>query len=212
MQTLQRSRYNAPVRWFTSINHSLPQMSKFSLEVMNMHNDLRALHGVGPLTLSEEVITWNHSKTIVTCAQYLIWLKHTKNGVNSSSWAKQHKGWRRKWLRGTRLPRQPQSRICRESTFWDPGHLPLPPWWERDLNQNKGLYFLIFFQLSATEVVEWWYNEAAFHDYHSESQNSRSGKLEQRDEWPVRLVSICSGNFSQMIWSASKALGVGYAR
>ena len=78
MQTLQRSRYDAPVRWFTSINHSLPQMSKFSLEVMNMHNDLRALHGVGPLTLSEEVITWNHSKTIVSCAQYLIWLKHTK--------------------------------------------------------------------------------------------------------------------------------------
>ena len=64
MQTLQRSRYDAPVCWFTSINHSLPQMSKFSLEVMNMHNDLRALHGVGPLTLSEEVIIWNHSKTI----------------------------------------------------------------------------------------------------------------------------------------------------
>ena len=137
MQTLQRSRYNAPVRWFTSINHSLPQMSKFSLEVMNMHNDLRALHGVGPLTLSEEVITWNHSKTIVTCYLLLNMIKNTKNGAHSSSWAKQHKGWPRKWLRVTRLPPQPQSRICRESTFWDPGPLLLPLWWERPGPKDK---------------------------------------------------------------------------
>ena len=82
---------------------------------------------------------------------------------------------------------------------------------ERPEPKDKIILFN-FFQLSATEVVEWWYNEAAFHDYHSESQNSRSGKLEQRDELPMRLVSICSGNFSQMIWSASKALGVGYGR
>ena len=52
---------------------------------------------------------------------------------------------------------------------------------ERPEAKDKIILFK-FFQLSATEVVEWWYNEAAFHDYHSESQNSRSGKLEQRDE------------------------------
>ena len=50
---------------------------------------------------------------------------------------------------------------------------------ERPEPKDKILLFKLPVQLSATEVVEWWYNEAAFHDYHSESQNSRSGKLEQ---------------------------------
>ena len=211
MQTLQRSRCNAPVRWFTNINHYFPQMSKFSLEVMNMHNDLRALHGVGPLTLSEEVITWNHSKTIVTCAQYLIWLKtqkmvHTHLAERSSTKDGRGNGWEEQDCPHNHNPGSAGSQhfgILDLCYFLYGG---------RDLDQKTRLYFLIFFQLSATEVVEWWYNEAAFHDYHSESQNSRSGKLEQCNEWPVRLVSTCSGNFSQMIWSASKALGVGYGR
>ena len=31
-------------------------------------------------------------------------------------------------------------------------------------------------QLSGAEVVDRWYQEACFHDYHSEAQNSRSGE------------------------------------
>ena len=47
---------------------------------------------------------------------------------------------------------------------------------ERPEPKDKIILFKLSVQLSATEVVEWWYNEAAFHDYHSESQNPRSGK------------------------------------
>ena len=40
--------------------HSLiPQLLKFSLEILNAHNDLRTLHEVGPVKLSEKVLRQN---------------------------------------------------------------------------------------------------------------------------------------------------------
>ena len=40
--------------------HSLiPKLLEFSLEILNAHNDLRTLHEVGPVKLSEKVIRQN---------------------------------------------------------------------------------------------------------------------------------------------------------
>merc|ERR1712083_444903 len=48
--------------------------------------------------------------------------------------------------------------------------------------------------LSGAEVVERWYKEVEHHVYHSVTPIARSG------------------NFTQLIWRASKTLGVGYGR
>ena len=166
------------------------------------------------LVLSHSVRRWSHEiilkpLLLVTC--YLIWLKTQKMVYTHLAERSSTKdGWGNGWEEQD-CPdnHNPGSAGSQHFGILDLCYLL---YGGRETWTKRQDYTFNLFQLSATEVVEWWYNEAAFHDYHSESQNSRSGKLEQRDEWPVRLVSICSGNFSQMIWSASKALGVGYGR
>ena len=44
--------------------HSRPQLLRFSLEILNAHNDLRALHEIGPVILSEKVYFQIHKKTL----------------------------------------------------------------------------------------------------------------------------------------------------
>ena len=38
---------------------SLPQLLRFCLEILNAHDDLRAIHDVGPVKLSEKVLNQN---------------------------------------------------------------------------------------------------------------------------------------------------------
>ena len=116
------------------------------------------------------------------------------------SWTTKHKSWQRIWHKVIRS--LCQSKICKESIFSAHGHLPtLLRWGWTETSDH-------IFQLYGAEVVNRWYRESSYHDYHSETPNTRSGKSPRKS----KTLSNSSGNFSQLIWRASKTLGVGYGR
>ena len=82
-----------------------------------------------------------------------------------SSWTVRHKSWLRRWRKVIRLLWQPE--ICKESTFW---YILILLWWGWTDTFDQ------ISQLSGAEVVNRWYQEISFHDFHSEAPNSRSGK------------------------------------
>ena len=124
------------------------------------------------------------------------------------SWTRKHKSWRRRWYKVIRLLRR--FKICKESTFSAHGHSPTLLWWGWTQNWRIDVSDHIS-QLSGAEVVNRWYQEVSFHDYHSEAPNSRSGKSPRKLRKSKTLWNSL-GNFSQLIWRASKTLGVGYGR
>ena len=82
-----------------------------------------------------------------------------------SSWTVRHKSWPRRWRKVIRLLWQPE--ICKESTFW---YILILLWWVWTDTFDQ------ISQLSGAEVVNRWYQEISFHDFHSEAPNFRSGK------------------------------------
>ena len=55
---------------------SLPQLLRFSLEILNAHDHLRALHEVGPVKLSEKVLNRIGLNCILSVLTVLWPLRH----------------------------------------------------------------------------------------------------------------------------------------
>ena len=103
------------------------------------------------------------------------------------SWTRKHKSWRRRWCKVIRLRRR--FKICKESTFSAHGHSPTLLWWGWTQNWRIDVCDHIS-QLSGAEVVNRWYQEVSFHDYHSEAPNSRSGKSARKSQKDQNIVKL----------------------
>ena len=166
----------------------VPQLLRFSLDVLKTHNDIRALHGVEPMKMSETVNNqWFLLLLVLWWKQFL-------------SWAKKLKSWRRRWWKITKSLRL--SELCKEWTFWGHGHPMIRQWWVEEATGEKykptnlvsclalldkmwtrlqhKTYNDHILQLSGAEVVDLWYVEADHHDYLSETLSAKTGEVKKK--------------------------------